>query len=349
MAYTTINKSTDYFNTLLYTGNGTAIGSGGNAQTGVGFQPDWVWIKDRSATNHHNLFDAVRGVTKGLQSSRDIAEFTNTESLTAFGTDGFTVGDAGGVNTNSNNYVAWNWKANGTGSANSDGATASTVSANATAGFSIVKYTGTGSGTTLGHGLGAIPKAYFIKNLASASWICYFEPLGATKFLQLDTSGAAGTASAAFNDTSPTSSVFSVGSDITSNANYNNYIAYVFAEKTGYSKFGSYTGNGNADGTFVYTGFKPAWVMVKNTDNNSRFWTIIDNKRNVFNPIDNWLYANENQAEYDASSFPVDFVSNGFKNKSTGSYFNTSGENYIYMAFAEAPLVGSNNIPATAR
>ena len=345
MAYTTINKSTDYFNTKFYTGNG-----GTNAITGVGFQPDWVWIKNRSSSQDHQVYDAIRGVNKKLETNTTTAEATLGGGLQAFGTDGFTLGDHSESNDNGDSYVSWNWKANGAGSSNSDGSITSTVSANTTAGFSVVSYTGTGSGATVGHGLGTIPKAYFIKNRASADWICYFEAIGNTKFLQLNLTNAAGTASAAFNDTSPTSSVFSVGSDTTSNASSNNYIAYVFAEKKGYSDFGTYTGNGNADGTFVYTGFKPAWIMTKRTDNTSS-WIMRDNKRDAFNPSQTSLYANANTADDTSggASYYIDFLSNGFKFTGNGTGFNASGGTYIYMAFAAAPLVGSNNVPATAR
>jgi len=349
MAYTTINKSTEHFNTKLYTGNGTAIGSGGNGITGVGFQPDWVWIKDRSTTNHHNLFDVVRGVTKGLQSSQTNAEYTNAETVTAFGTDGFTVGDAGGVNTNSNNYVAWNWKAGGSqGSSNTDGSINTTyTSVNTTAGFSISKYSGTGSNATIGHGLGVAPKMVIVKRLTGgADWVVGHDGMGWTKYIYLSASSAQVTsASAAWNDTAPTNSLFTVATNTQVNASGSDYVAYCFAEKTGYSKFGSYTGNGNADGTFVYTGFKPAFVLIKAT-NAGENWFICDNKREGYNAENNRLIPNLNNAEQ--SDSPIDILSNGFKARETSSKVNGSSEPYIYMAFGQS-LVGSNNVPCTAR
>ena len=244
-------------------------------------------------------------------------------------------------------------KANGAGVANTDGSINSTVSANTTSGFSIVSWSGNSTaGATIGHGLGVAPKMIIVKDRDGAdSWVVYHNSLAITEYLILNSTSAALTDNEViFYDTDPTSSVFTVGAHNTVNQSGHNYIAYCFAEKQGYSKFGSYTGNGSASsGTFVYTGFKPAWVMVKNTVNNARNWTIIDNKRNPFNPEDEWLYANASDSTFDASSFPTDFVSNGFKIRNTGSYFNTSGENYIYMAFAENPFVTSTGVCATAR
>ena len=347
MAFTTINKSTDHFNTKLYTGNGTAIGSGGQAITGVGFQPDWTWIKLRNGAAQHVLFDVVRGVTKRIYSSTNSAESTNAESLTAFGTDGFTLGNNAGVNENGDTYVSWNWKAgNAQGSSNTDGSINTTyTSVNTTAGFSIVKYTGTGSNATVGHGLGVAPSMILFKNLSSArTWIVYHKGIGATKNLYLDLNNSVNTASDTFNNTAPTSTVFSVGTSVGTNESGDDIIAYCFAEKTGYSKFGKYTGNGNADGTFVYTGFKPAWIMVKPTvtaDN----WVMFDNKRLGYNPDNNFLYANGTNSENDADI--IDLVSNGFKMRSSGNTSNRA-EEFIYMAFGQS-LVGTNNIPCTAR
>ena len=214
MAYTTIDKSTDHFNTKLYTGNGTAIGSGGQAITGVGFQPDWTWIKLRNGAAHHQLFDVVRGVTKRIYSSADNAQDTNSETLTAFGTDGFTLGNNAGVNENSDTYVSWNWKAgNAQGSSNTDGSINTTyTSVNTTAGFSISQYTGTGSaGATVGHGLGVAPGLIFIKNLSSGTtdWGVYHKSLGGTKALFLNLTAQADTNIKYFNNTDPTNQVFS--------------------------------------------------------------------------------------------------------------------------------------------
>jgi len=347
MAYTTINKSTDYFNTKLYTGNGTAMGSGGHAITGVGHQPDFVWIKDRSAGNNHNLYDVLRGVQKGLQTSNTGAEYTNTEVLNSFNSDGFTVGDSGGVNTNSNNYAAWNWKANGAGSSNSDGSITSTVSANTTAGFSIVKYTGTGATATVGHGLGAIPAMMIIKRYSDSGeqWTIYHKSLGNTKHI-LFTTGSSTTQTNYWNDTSPTNAVWTMGNQSEINGSGATNICYAFTEKTGYSKFGSYTGTGDADGPFVYTGFKPALVITKQTDSTGN-WHLFDNKRPNENPTDKPLNPNTSDAETDEGQ-GFEFLSNGFKIRESGNWVNAGGGSFIFMAFGQS-LVGSNNIPCTAR
>ena len=347
MAYTTINKSTDNFNTVTYTGNGST-----NAITGVGFQPDFTWIKRRDGgTTSHQLFDAVRGVTKRLYSNTTDAENTNATTLTAFGTDGFTVGSNTGVNPNGNGVVAWNWKAGtGAGSANTDGSINTTyTSVNTTAGFSISKYTGNGTtGATVGHGLGAIPKWIIVKRLDSATtnFQVYHSSMGAEKYIQLNTTSGQSDSDVLWNDTAPTNQVFSLGNYSHVNYNGSPHIAYCFAEKTGYSKFGSYTGNGNADGTFVYTGFKPAFIMQKKTSGTSD-WVIYDNKRDTSNVVTQELKPNSNAAE--SSNTNIDILSNGFKQRANYAYTNNSGATYIYIAFAEAPLVGSNNVPCTAR
>jgi len=342
MAYTTINKSGDYFNTKLYSGNGTDD----TAITGVGFQPDFLWIKERTSTSYHNLQDAVRGVTKQLISHYTNGEETSTSKVKSFDSDGFTLGTSGAVNENSQTYASWNWKANGSGSANTDGSSNSTVSANTTSGFSIVTYTGTGSTATVGHGLGVAPKFIIIKCLSHTSdWMVYYGD--ATDFLKLNTTVATEDLNTVWNDTSPTNSVFTLGSNGDVNTSGRTYVAYCFAEKTGYSKFGKYTGNGNADGTFVYTGFKPAFVMVKNTVDTGDNWTIYDNKRDVDNQAEKLLFANASSTE--ATGNNMDILSNGFKQRNTSNGNNGSGDTYIYMAFAEAPLVGTNGVTAKAR
>ena len=343
MAYTTINKSTDYFNTKLYTGNGST-----NAVTGVGFAPDFVWIKERTSTSSNVLGTTVQGTTKRLQSDTTSAEGTLTNIFTSYDSDGFTHGNDAGVNESGQTYASWNWKANGAGSANTDGSINTTyTSVNTTAGFSISTYTGTGSNATVGHGLGVAPKMIIIKNLsASQGWCIYHESIGATKFLSLNSNDAQVTASDRFNNTSPTSSVFSVGSHADTNGNGNNMIAYCFAEKTGYSKFGTVNGNGNNDGPFVYTGFAPSFVLYKKY-NGAGDWYFVDNKRPGYNDNDKRLYANTNQAEetYDL----INLYSNGFKlTNSTHAYTNDSAGTYLYMAFGQS-LVGSNNVPCTAR
>jgi len=347
MAYTTINKSTDYFNTKLYTGNSTD----NHTISGVGFQPDFLWIKDRDRSGYnHRLQDSVRGATKSLMSNLTNAEQTNADAVKSFNSDGFVLGDDvgnGSFNGNSN-FVAWNWKANGAGSSNTDGSITSTVSANTTSGFSIVSYTGNNTnGQTVGHGLGVAPKVIMIKNLQSANdWISYHEPLGNNKYLVLNKTDAEASASQLFSSNTNT-----IGFPLAyggTNPNNTSMIAYCFAEKKGFSKFGSYTGNGNADGTFIYTGFKPQLVIIKQTSGATN-WAMNDIKRQQYNAQDVILYADTNGAESDYGGNYFDILSNGFKMRLTSSYYNGSGNNYIYMAFAAAPLVGTNNVPCTAR
>ena len=343
MAYTTIKKPSDYFNTVLYTGNGST-----QSITGVGFQPDWVWFKNRDlGTDAPTTYDAVRGATKRLQTSSTGAETTKTNGLTAFGSDGYTAGSASAINANGSNLVSWNWLASNTTASNTDGTISSTVSANTTAGFSIVSYTANNTaGATVGHGLGAVPSMIICKNRDGAfSWTSYHKSLGATKYILLDTTNAVGTATGAWNNTEPNSSVFTLG-NAGEQVNGSNQIAYCFAEKTGYSKFGSYTGNGSTDGTFIYTGFKPAFVIIKQT-NTTGDWMVLDNKRDSDNGVRHQLYANTSGAESVEGSDRLDFLSNGFKNRASGTRTNGSGGTYIYMAFAEQPLIGDN--PATAR
>ena len=359
MAYSSITKPSDYFNTKLWTGNGTD----NNGITGVGFQPDMVWLKQRDGTNWHTVFDVVRGATKRIFTNSNEPQDTNTASLKSFDSDGFTLGTNGGVNGNTNTYVAWNWLAGGSGSANTDGTISSTVSANTTSGCSVVKYTGNATaGATVGHGLGAAPKMILFKNLDSSSssaehWLVYHESVGNTHGTFLNTTSAEDDDITYFNDTSPTSSVFSLGSGDKTNKSGEGQIAYCFAEKKGYSKFGTYRGNGNANGTFIYTGFKPAFLLVKRFDNaTGGSWILYDNKRgnNVRNPVDVVMAASNNQSESDwGTNYDCDFLSNGIKWRYDGSagYGNTSGASYLYMAFAENPLVVnvSGGIPATAR
>ena len=345
MAYISFQPN-DYFNTVLYTGNGST-----NAISGIGFQPDWVWIKQRGGTTAHNLVDAVRGVNKALSSNSTDAEGDySPNNLNAFGTDGFTLGNGSLVNVSSGTYASWNWKANGQGSANSDGSITTTyTSANTTSGFSISTYSGTGSAATIGHGLGAIPQVMIVKNTYQAEhWIVYHHKSNATPedyYLRLNDT----TASSDFpmwNDTAPTSSVFSVGTSTSVNQAGGTFVAYCFAEKKGFSKFGSYTGNGNADGAFIYTGFKPAFIMIKRTDS-SASWVMFDSKRLGYNVANYQLYANSNTSY--GNNVLLDITSQGFKCRANHLDVNGSGATYIFMAFAEAPLVSSNGVPATAR
>ena len=352
MSYSNINRSTDYFNTKLYQGNGST-----QSITGVGFQPDWVWLKQRAndvSNRNHMLFDSVRGTQKALSSNTTGAEDPSTSYLTSYDSDGFTVGASSILNRNTTTYASWNWKANGAGSTNYDGSITSTVSANTTAGFSIVSYTGTGANATVGHGLGVAPSMYIVKNRDdNDSWGVYHKSLGATKYLRLQGNDAGATSSVWWNDTEPTSSVFSVGTAVATNSSTENLIAYCFAEKKGYSKFGSYTGNGNDDGTFVYTGFKPAWIIIKESSHSGNAWHIRDIKRSPINVVDDSLYANANNTETtNNSALTTDFLSNGFKLRNTDTNNNASGRTYIYMAFAENPFVANDSgtaVPVVAR
>jgi len=344
-----INKPDEYFTTFLWTGDGASTRS----ITGVGLQADMMWSKIRNVGHQHNLVDTVRGVNQRLLSSNDSGaeDTTGTQGyFNSLDSDGFslTYGGAGGYNTNRSGepYVGWFWKANGSGSSNTDGSITSTVSTNTTSGFSIVSYTGTGSNATVGHGLSSAPKMIIVKDRSAAkNWTVYHIGVGNDKDILLDVTNAENT-STAWNNTTPTSSVFSIGTLGNVNTSSNNYIAYCFAEKKGFSKFGSYTGNGSTDGTFIYTGFKPAFVIFKKTSATAN-WSVRDNKRDSFNAGDTNLFANLSDAE--SSSNDVDFLSNGIKLRNAGNNWNSSGATYIYMCFAESPLVGTNNIPTTAR
>ena len=338
-----INKPSEYFNTKLYTGNGST-----QSITGVGFQPDWIWIKRRDVSEHHCLEDVLRGAGYSVRTSGTDAQQFRSTDITSFDSDGFSLGSNGEVNINSGTFASWNWLAGGTGVSNTDGSITSTVSANTTSGFSIVSYTGTGSAATIGHGLGTVPKVIISKKLNStSSWMVYHASLGNNKEMYLNATNASSDASATWNSTTPTSSVWSVSTDA-NNTSGSTYISYVFAEKKGFSKFGSYTGNGNADGTFVYTGFKPAFVICKMTSASGQNWELNDNKRNPYNEAKNTLRPNTADAE-DGTFNTCDLLSNGFKLRTSNDATNQSSATYIYMAFAENPLVGTNNIPACAR
>ena len=459
MAYTNIDNPELFFQTKIYAGNSStqSITLDGSEN----MRPDWVWIKNRSDSRKHNLYDSVRGATKRLVANETVAEDTAGNGLTSFDSDGFTSGSEQDTNHSGNNFVAWNWSAGGAspaitytvkvvsdsgnkyrfddfgtsavtldlqeggtytfdqsdssnathplrfytasdksggeyttgvtttgtpgssgaktvitvaasaptlyyqcsshagmggqantnstfGSSNFAGGTQSTVSANTTAGFSIGTYTGTGSNATIGHGLGSTPSVIFVKKRNSAGdWNSFHNSLGNTGAMQLDHTGTFYTNSTIWNNTSPTSSVFSIGTNTNVNQSGSTMIAYVFAEKTGFSKFGSFTGNGSTDGPFVYTGFKPAWVMIKASSRSTDNWVIVDSKRSTFNVADSALLANTTGGI--DTGYKRDFLSNGFKIRESGANQNGSGHTFTYMAFAEAPLVGSNNVPATAR
>ncbi len=458
-----INKPSEYFNTKLYSGTGSSQGV-----TGVGFQPDWIWFKCRTQNQNHNLFDAIRGSNKIIQSSTSNAEATSTALLTSFDSDGFTVNTDGGTNGSGQTYASWNWLAAGTapsktytvkvvsdggnkyrfddfgtsavtleiseggtytfdqadasnsghpirfsttsdgthgggseyttgvvtngtpgsagaytritvaasaptlyyycsvhsgmgGQANTPttnsfsnfaGSIQSNISPNTTSGFSVCTYTGNGtSGATFGHGLNSAPEMVIIKQRNSTgNWRVGATPIDSTfdEVMNLNLTNAKASASSIFNSTAPSSTVVTLGNEGDANGNNNTFVAYNFHSVKGYSKFGSYTGNGNADGTFVYTGFKPAFVLLKNA-NGTYNWNMQDNKRDTFNPVNKHIAPNGSSAEATSSSYNVDFLSNGFKLRNSLAVWNGSGNTMIYMAFAENPLVGTNNIPTTAR
>jgi hypothetical protein len=325
---------------VTYTGTGAS-----NSISSLGFSPDLVWIKSRSNAYSNRLADTVRGAGKELFSDSTIDETTNDSNgfVSAFNSNGFTVTDGGtsggNVKANSSNYVAWQWKA-GSISSNTSGSITSTISTNATAGFSIVTYTGTGANATVGHGLGVAPKFIIIKNRSTGvDWRGYHASLGSTAAFGFNLTATPDTNIAYFNNTNPTSSVYSLGNGLAVNGSGNSIVAYCWAEIAGFSKFHSYTGNGNADGPFVYTGFRPKFVMIKNTSSTYSWW-LVDTARNPINLAQNTLAPNSSAAEF--ANEGIDILSNGFKARANGQNTNNNGSNYIYMAFAENPFKNSN-------
>ena len=357
MSYTNgLDDPSAYFQATLYTGNG-----GTNAITNTGnsdLQPDWIWFKRRDGADNHILFDVIRGVTKGIYADLDNAEDNLADSLASFNSDGFTLGadtgSGGSINGSSETNVAWQWKAGGgQGSSNTDGSINTTyTSVNTTAGFSISKYTGNATnGATVGHGLGAVPEMLIGKDLSdNSAWCVWHKDLTNAGYrLTLSSNAAQSDDTALFGGssrTAPTSSVFTLGSGGGLNgANAN--IIYAFSSVKGYSKIGSYTGNGNADGTFIYTGFKPAWLLIKSTATND--WILHDTKRSPHNVSNVTLFPNDNGADVTNTIYNQDILSNGFKARTTHARLNGSGVTYIYMVFAENPFVTSTGVPATAR
>ena len=343
-----IDKPSDYFNTVLWTGNGSA-----RSITGVGFQPDLVWGKNRGNDDNDWLIDSVRGTTKRITPNGTSAEGTISTLLTSFDSDGFSLGTSAALNASGVTAVGWNWKAGGTAVSNTDGSITSSVSANQDAGFSIVSWTGNGSnGATIGHGLGATPAIVITKRRSAVGdWLVGGSTIntvggGSNKLLLLNTTAAIDTNSEVYQTFSSTT--FQVGVNAYANTSGSTMISYCFAEKQGYSKFGSYTGNGSTDGTFVYLGFKPAFVLIKRTDSTGE-WELLDNKRNTYNPAINLLEPNNSAADGINSTHAIDFLSNGFKHRNTRAPTNASGGSYIYMALAENPFVSSTGVPATAR
>jgi len=351
MAYTEIDNSTDFFRTKLYTGNG-ADGQAITYDESENMTPNFVWIKERNSTSAHKLIDSVRGANKAMSIDQTEAERTHQYLADFNDANGFTIGTTdGGTNQNNNTFVSWNWKA---GTAFSNDASSTSVgtidsagSVNTDAGFSIISYTGTGSAATIAHGLGVKPD-WIISKIRSTTgdWNVYHDAFGATGRIKFNSTGAGSNNTSIFAEL-PTSSVISVGNGGDINTSSGTHIFYCFAGKQGYSKFGSYTGNGNADGSFVYLGFKPAWLMIKRSSAGGDDWMMTDNKMNLFNVINKRLNPNSNGAEQ--STDIIDFVSNGFKLRATPDYMNGNGSTYIYMAFAENPFVTSTGVPATAR
>ena len=352
MAYTDIDDPSIHFQTAIYAGNGStqSITNDGNSD----LKPDLLWIKSRSDSSFHAWTDSTRGTSKRIYSNSTAAEESHTDRVTAFNSDGFSLGSSSLVNTNTYNYAAWQWKANGgTTATNTTGSIDSVVQANTDAGMSIVTYTGTGGNITVGHGLGVAPSAIIIKSRSNASpWVVWTAGMaGTTSVMELNTAGAEQTVSNYwYNGFSSTT--FGLGTGTYShNTNNYTYVAYCFAEKQGYSKFGSYVGNGVANnGPFVYLGFKPAFVMIKSTTTTGAH-LIWDLKRSSFNLMDDIINAAEADAESTNGIYGIDVLSNGFKIMNTGANngTNQSGTKYVYYAFAENPFTTSTGIPTTAR
>tara|TARA_X000001316_G_scaffold3648_1_gene756 strand:- start:51 stop:1142 length:1092 start_codon:yes stop_codon:yes gene_type:complete len=332
----------DHFSADIWSGNSAS--SSGDSTVGQvissGFQPDWIWTKERNNSGNHKLFDTVRGLTKQLSSDGTGAEETRTgDDIVAVSASGYTLGTNTGLNYNGRTYVGWSWKAGGTGVSNTDGSITSTVSANTTSGFSIVSWTGNGTaGATIGHGLGAVPSFIIVKNRGTSgtenrAWTIYHSALGATKYIEFSNS-AEDTGTNRWNDTAPTSSVFTVGDGSNGNENGDSHIAYCFADVEGFSKFGSYQGGSDP---FVYLGFEPAMIMFKRTTGTATHWAIRDNARKTDNPNRNTLYPSKIDTEYTGTAHDIDFLSNGFKIRNDDGLFDASAT-YIYAAWAKTPF-----------
>jgi len=345
MAYSTINKPTDYFNTVLWTGNSDTTRN----ITGVGFQPDLSWVKNRSLASDHRVHDAVRGANKGLVPNGTDAEDSSTTAVKSFLSDGIQIGNEQSFNRNGDNHVGWFWKANGSGSSNTDGSITSSVSANTTAGFSIVKWTSSSGSDTIGHGLNSAPEIIHTNRLAATeSWSSHTSIVdGSWDYLRLNTTDGKGDSSY----TAPTNSVFyyNYGS-------VHNFISYCFHSVKGFSKIGKFTSIGNDDGAFIYTGFKPALVMIKpNATDGWSHWYVFDYKRDHAQLNDGPLYWNLNTQEgyyggSPASNYSqIDILSNGFKIRRDGNWgVGGNGQQCLYYAIAAQPLVGTNKVAATA-
>ena len=358
MAYTTINKHTAHQKSVLYTGTGSSL-----AITGVGFQPDMLWIKARDNAEDHCVFDSVRGGSKRISPNTATAEWDSATNISSFDSDGFTVSTNSQINTNTDKHIAHSWKAGTTGSGSTTGGGTSKTynySLNSTAGFSIVTYTGNGnSGHTIPHHLGTTPRLIIAKETgASDYWRVYNHNLTTNYNLYLNTTHAQDSASDGYLGTPDATNITFGGASNTNTVNQDGitYVAYCWAEKSGYSKFGTYTGNGNADGAFLYTGFKPSFVMFKRYDGGTENWAMMDSTRSYHNVGNHTLAANSSNAEssfgggesVNGASNKVDIVSNGIKIREASAYNNTDGATYIYIAFGQT-IVGTNNVPATAR
>jgi len=348
-AFTEIDDAGGFNGCVLYSGNS----SSGNAQTGLGFQPDMVWIKNRNSTSPWGQFDSVRGGSKILQTNTAAGELTDVNAVESFDTDGFTVGTDSNYNYNTHTYASWSWKGGTTSGIATNGSTTITPSSysfDQTAGISILKYAGGGGVELLAHGLGAVP-AFGIFKVTNTSddWSVYHYSIPNTKYMELNTAQATITSADRWNDTTPDSVNFTLGGAGGTNGSGNDYIAYCFAQKQGYSKFGSYTGNGDATHSpFIYTGFRPAWLMIKITAISA--WTLMDNKRPGYNPEgQEGIYSIVNTATADYANLGIDFNCNGFKLYDGDSEWNHSGSSFIYAAFAESPLCNSNGVPSNAR
>ena len=346
MAYISFKPSA-FFNNVLYVGNG-----GTNAITGVGFQPDMIWSRDRSESRNHFLVDSIRGTAEELRPNSTNHSAGDASLMSSFDSDGFTLGSSNSMNSNSSTFVAWNWKGGTTSGITTNGSTVITPSGysfNATSGVSILRYTGNGNTTTkVAHGLGAAPKWMLIKKESAGgdNWQVYHVGIGNDTAMQLDNNGGTSGGSDRFYDTTPDTVNFTLGDHTSVNASGAEYMAYCFAEVPGFSKFGFYRGNANTNGPFIYTGFKPSWFMIKRKSSGYS-WAIKDNKVNPINPVSIEFYANDTSD--DTAGSEIDFLSNGVKVRSNSGTYNHSAIEYIYMAFAEEPFVASNKDPATAR
>tara|TARA_Y100001972_G_scaffold85297_1_gene103869 strand:+ start:422 stop:1543 length:1122 start_codon:yes stop_codon:yes gene_type:complete len=373
MAYTTIDDSSAHFFTKTYSGNGSTNAITNDANAGD-FQPDWLWIKTRSHSSSHRLMDSSR-LTSGEATLSLRSEDTAAESdiandgMTSLDSNGFSLngnGSGGAVNENSKTYVAWQWKANGGSTTSQTGSDINSVTqTNTTSKFSIITYSGASNASADGsnnsgaywrvkHGLGSTPKlAIFRKRNSAAAWYIWHHKLGGTqedKHIKLNTQGGVATESdILFGNTDWSSTEFEIGGWDVVNRNGSTYVAYMFDEVQGYSKFGTFKGNGNAEGPFIYTGFKPAYFIVKATSLSNQQWYVFDNKRDTVNPITRQIQPNLNDAENNVTGAPIDFLSNGIKIRNTDGHDNSNGATYIYIAFAEHPFVSSKGIPVTAR